>query len=273
MSEAPWRDPQTLEDLYGSGMSQPEVAEELGCDPSTVHYWMNKHEIDTRSGAEAHLGEEINVNNYQHELLKGILMSDGWVDSGGESTSPCLGINMTNKPFLEWFDGVMGNVATGVRLYKDSEKVRKEVVDRGFMTDKSTFQDIFILRTRRLPELQRYADWYGEDGKTWPSDLVLTPPAMKMLYVGDGSLATMDRGRPWVRIHTVNEFGNKEKLKDIFSRVGFDIRFRGDRTLGLTCDDSEKFFSYIGGPVPGFAYKWPDSAVCGECRSYVGGVK
>lgn len=45
----PWRDPSLLEELYhGRGMSQPEIADELGCCVATVSKWMRRHGIPTR---------------------------------------------------------------------------------------------------------------------------------------------------------------------------------------------------------------------------------
>jgi len=46
----PWRDAETLERLYhGEELTQQEVADRLGCDKSTVGYWMKKNGVECRS--------------------------------------------------------------------------------------------------------------------------------------------------------------------------------------------------------------------------------
>lgn len=46
--DSPWRDKETLERLYhGEGMTQTEVADELGCTKNTIINWMEKHGVRT----------------------------------------------------------------------------------------------------------------------------------------------------------------------------------------------------------------------------------
>lgn len=45
-SDGPWRDQDTLEELYSEGLTQPEIAERLGCSLTTVAYWTVEHDID-----------------------------------------------------------------------------------------------------------------------------------------------------------------------------------------------------------------------------------
>jgi len=54
MTDNSWRDKDTLEELYvEEEMTQPEIAEELGCSTQTVYTWMKKHGIETRDNGEA----------------------------------------------------------------------------------------------------------------------------------------------------------------------------------------------------------------------------
>ena len=49
--DPPWQDAETLERLYwDERMSQDEIGEELGCSRRTVYMWMDKYDIDTRTG-------------------------------------------------------------------------------------------------------------------------------------------------------------------------------------------------------------------------------
>lgn len=48
MTEQPWRDEQTLRNLYSEkGLPQTEIAERFGCNRSTVKRWLDKFGIDT----------------------------------------------------------------------------------------------------------------------------------------------------------------------------------------------------------------------------------
>lgn len=54
MTEAPWRDAETLSELYhDDGLSIREVAEELDCSKFTVNNWMEKLGVDRRDRIEA----------------------------------------------------------------------------------------------------------------------------------------------------------------------------------------------------------------------------
>lgn len=48
-SEYPWREKETLENLYiGQKLSMQKVADRLGCNSQTVCNWLNKYDIETR---------------------------------------------------------------------------------------------------------------------------------------------------------------------------------------------------------------------------------
>jgi transposase len=47
--EAPWRDEETLRSLYvKEGLSQEEVADELGCSARTVRKWQRRRGVEIR---------------------------------------------------------------------------------------------------------------------------------------------------------------------------------------------------------------------------------
>lgn len=52
--DKPWSDESTLINLYHEkGYSTHEIAEKLGCNQTTVCYWMDKHEVKSRDRVEA----------------------------------------------------------------------------------------------------------------------------------------------------------------------------------------------------------------------------
>jgi len=115
-----------------------------------------------------------------------------------------------------------------------------------------------------------FYEWYESGSKVWPADIELTPTVLKHWYCGDGSL----RNGKSPTIVTVNEFGSEEKIASMLSRRGLPVpnwRKRGQEYTynGKTSDRtalfaywpasvSDGFWEYIGDPLPGFEYKWPE---------------
>jgi transposase-like protein len=61
-ADQPWRDADTLERLYiDDGLERPEVADRLGCSPSTVDDWLSRHGICKQKTADRpwHDGDEL----------------------------------------------------------------------------------------------------------------------------------------------------------------------------------------------------------------------
>ena len=55
LDDAPWRDEQTLRELYhGQGLNCEEVGDELGVAKSTINKWMQRNGIERRDIAKAH---------------------------------------------------------------------------------------------------------------------------------------------------------------------------------------------------------------------------
>jgi transposase-like protein len=52
--DTPWRNKNKLETMYiEKKMGPPQIAEELGCGPSTIHRWLEIHDIPKRDRSEA----------------------------------------------------------------------------------------------------------------------------------------------------------------------------------------------------------------------------
>jgi len=60
----PWTDEDVLRELYWEKeMSQPDIADELGCSAQTITRWMGKHDIETRDPAKIGKNIDQSVNN------------------------------------------------------------------------------------------------------------------------------------------------------------------------------------------------------------------
>lgn len=81
--ETPYRDKGTLRRLYhDEGMSQSEIADELGCGIASVSRWMNKHNIKARTYAETTKSRARRIPAHYHTNNRG---REVWVDNtGGE---------------------------------------------------------------------------------------------------------------------------------------------------------------------------------------------
>jgi hypothetical protein len=123
-------------------------------------------------------------------------------------------------------------------------------------------------RSRNLPELHQYADWYSSGEKVWPADIDLTPTTLKHWYCGDGTYDNHNTSNH-IKIAMSNEVDNTDKVEQLFENAGlpapsnWDINKRppGGRICNarFTVDQSYELWEYMGEPLPDFAYKWPES--------------
>ena len=231
-----------LKKLYHEyGMNQTAIAEELGCNQGSVSHYMKKYGIETRSGAEAKLCKNICVSERQHEILTGLLMSDGRASYCHSNETAVVQVDMVTEPFILWLKEQMGDVCCSVR--------QKE-------TESENAQTLHRLSTRCLEEFTKYREWYSSGQKVWPEDIELTPLTLKMLFVGDGTVAKQRSGSKYIKIYLKNEHKNKDTIENMFERVGFEAKWHG-YSVRFTLSESERMWEYMGSPPPGFEYKWP----------------
>jgi len=233
-----------LDDLYHKqGMNQTEIAKKLGCNQGSISHYMKKFDIKTRSGAEANLGKKISVSKRQHEILTGILMSDGWASYGNPRKTAKIQVDMITEEFITWLKEQMGDVCGDIYQREPNNKKHKTQ---------------YRLSTRCLEEFVQYREWYSSGEKVWPEDIKLTPLTLKMLFVGDGTAAKTHSGSKFIKICLKKERENKEKIEKMFERVGFEVKWHG-YSIRFTVQESRDIWEYMGSPPPGFEYKWPEN--------------
>jgi hypothetical protein len=66
--DKPWRRPLLMKRLYvDEELSGEEIADELGCAPSTVYYWLEKHDIERRGAVDRRVPYvRLEMNNFGH---------------------------------------------------------------------------------------------------------------------------------------------------------------------------------------------------------------
>jgi hypothetical protein len=237
-----YKNEDVLYEMYWEkNMTQVEIADELGCYPGSVSYWMKKNGIDTRRGSEALARKEFSVTDTQHKILSGILMSDG---NANKNSTTSIEVSMSNKKFIYWLNNKLGDLSTGVK-------------HRTFSDERS---DHYRVRTRNLSELDQYREWYSTGEKVWPDDLILYPETLKMLYVGDGTIVDNPGGSQYLKICLKNEHNNTEKVEKMFQKIGVQPRWHG-YSIEFTVPESHYLWNYMGSAPPGFEYKWPNDAM------------
>lgn len=179
------------------------------------------------------------LSDHQHEVITGILMGDGYIKH--TSASYYLGVQMVTEEYLEFISSdVFPILSTSVS---------------------SNCRDIYTWRTRALPEINQYRDWYNSGEKVFPENIELTPTILKNWYVCDGSLAKR-KNTEHIRIGLTNERKNEEKVRKYFDNIEVSITNWGDYNSGCSAifnsEESNKLWEYMGEPLPGFEYKWPD---------------
>ena len=73
MSETPWRNGDILQEMYwDKGLSLSQIGERLGCSHNTVHRWMKKNGIETRTPTHERppcfYTDERGYESWKHEI-------------------------------------------------------------------------------------------------------------------------------------------------------------------------------------------------------------
>lgn len=166
-------------------------------------------------------------------------MGDGNIDWHNEGY-PRFRVGMITKIFLEWVAKELYNIIneTGLTLQQKAH---------------DNYEDYYMLRTISHPYFEELQAWYINGEKKLPLDTP-EPLELKMWYIADGGRMGE---RPFIRADSQSE--NLKKLADSINKIGIDMTVVDQkRQINVLNKDRERFFEYIGAPVPGFEYKWPD---------------
>jgi transposase len=239
-----------LLDLYvDQGLSMAEIADELDCSSNTVSRWANKFDIDTGRLTDEQRSN-ISLSEYQHELVKGVLMGDGCVQRRDRETqNPYFCVTMKNKEFIEWLSVELDNISPDFRKRKGKYA---ETLDNTQWT----------IKTYSHPVFRQYATWYSSGEKKWPTDEEITELELKMLYVTDGS--PVKHPDNWAaKISAINEKDRKDKVTKMFDRsLDIDISWHSSNkstngVIYIPAGQADVIWDQDA--VPGFEYKWPNN--------------
>jgi len=192
----------------------------------------------------------------QKEITTGLLLGDGSIGRR-ISGNPSVQVKMITEKYLQYIDQEFGVLGLGVDKINTAKEQAELNRDSGFHTDakEENYSDVYQWTTRRHPEFSTWEDWYSSGEKVWPHDIELTPTVLKHWYCGDGRYHNYSSDS--IQIATVNEINNETKIKDMFERQGFDARV-SSAWIQFTNEESDRLWRYMGDPLPGFEYKWPE---------------
>jgi len=213
------------------------------------------------------------ISEFLYEVLTGVVMGDGSVKRDS-NRNPYIRVRSITKEYLEYLDDLFGMMSLGVKLRYTAEEKARENRDRNFSpdADASNYSDQYIWRTRRSEKFRQYENWYTEGKKVYP-EIELTPTILRHWYVCDGHYHN-SRSDNYISISCSNEQNNKDKVEKMFSNIGYDVEYWNESTrnngkysgttnsaICFNVQTSKNIFNYIGEPIPGFEYKWPDKKV------------
>lgn len=185
------------------------------------------------------------LSERKQELLKGVLMGDGSVEKQSGNRHGRFAVEMINKKFLEWLDSELEWLATGVNKVDQNTRSGSN----------ENWEEIYRLRTRTHPYIDKLNSWYDSGKKRFPEDLELTPLITKMWYVSDGSLNT--NGSPRSVFYSTNEWDRQDYIIDLFDDIGFSVTATSE-SFQLSVTGTQELFDWMGEAPPGFEYKWID---------------
>ena len=193
------------------------------------------------------------LSSYQKELVEGMLLGDGWLVDNEKN--PQLRVAMTNKTFIEWLVEELGYIQTG-NISVDDEEVK--INGGGHRLKK-----IYVIQTHTLESLRKYKNWLDDIWTQGGQSLQITPLKLKLWYVSHGTINRQESGcNAVIYDGGVAGEGQLEKVFDSigikFNRDTISTRSVSSDRLRFTRPESQKLWDYMGDPLPGFEYKWPE---------------
>lgn len=222
------------------------------------------HECPRCSGRYRHLVKHWNNSScdradpttQQLRILAGLLMGDGTLLRDGRSVG--IGVEMTNREYLEWVDARLGIFSTGVEL-KHSKQDQLQRARRSSLEsvrESNSVRPTYLLLTRKHPTFDRFRRWYASGSKRYPLDRDLTPTVVRHWYCCDGTLSIAESAkRPRATIVCTNEADRAAEIMRLLADAGFDPHHRNGR-FQFSTTETTRLLNWIGPAPPGFEYKW-----------------
>lgn len=198
------------------------------------------------------------LSDKQKDIITGCLMGDGTIVYHDTDTQkPTLRVVNSNIDYLCHLSELFGILGSGISTVVTADESAENDRESGWNpgADPDNYSDIYRFSTRGHPNFDEFSEWYKSGEKVFPDDILLTPTTLKHWYVCDGSYSP-DRNRS--KIGITNEKNNSEKIENYFNEIGIEAYVSGE-DIRFNVPGTKDLIRYIGDPLPGFRYKWPDN--------------
>ena len=200
----------------------------------------------------------------QEDIIIGLLMGDGSINTGSSNCK--IQCNSITLEYLEYLYNEFYPLSSKPKLRATAEQLAENNRNTGFdeNANAETYSDSYFWHTLTHPELNKFNSWYNEDKKVWPRDINLNSTILKHWYVGDGHY---NRESNRIQLSMNNESENNKKVETYFQdirNISIDYWNKNERSGKMECiaqfnaDTSDELFEFMGEPLPGFEYKWPE---------------
>jgi hypothetical protein len=198
----------------------------------------------------------VSLSEKQLQVSQGLLLGDGTLSQTG--ANPRLQVACVKKEYLEHLDDIFGVMSAGVYKHRTPEQLAE---NSNFEAE--DFSETYMWQSRRSDAFDCLVNWYTPD-KMIPESLELSPLTLKHWYCGDGTLHTQGH----IRISATGFYDNKETVESLFTNEGLpspsnwntssSSLVKKSAAIVFTKNDTRALFDYMGEPVIGYKYKWPD---------------
>lgn len=199
------------------------------------------------------------LSDVQKSVVDGLVLGDGCITGRNR----LLVVN-TNKKYLEYLNQVLGKWSSGVSFRNSEDDQAKMSAQSGFdeSAEERTYSDVYYLRSLKHDYFDHLRDkWYGSGDKSVPNDISLSSISAKHWYVCDGTLRHRDNEHRQESVEIASTFDLDAIEKDLHGN-GFNPHISTEYgRVEFGVDDTKDFFDWIGAPIEGFKYKWPQDRV------------
>jgi len=231
-------------------LSERQIAELCKAGNTTIHRWLKRFSIQTRSSGEGHhlrKGNHCRLSLEAIEWLNGELLGDGYLRNRHGWSA---GINYSSK-YFEYIQYISDTLKSfGIEQVGKIQKAYSKKSNTYFYTYKSRdYKELLLIHKK----------WYPEGKKIVPKDISLTPLTCRQWYIGDGSLKHFKNNNSTIRLATCGFIINEV---DWLVKQLNEINIKSKRTplsneIYISICSTKEFLNYIGKcPVKCYQYKF-----------------
>lgn len=186
------------------------------------------------------------IENDDLDIIVGALLGDGTIMDSPWNCQYSIG--SINRDYLVFLQEELSNWLTN-SIFLDSSCHNYD--------NHSEYYKLTLRKHSIFNEMRK--KWYKNGKKSFPDDLYINSTRLTHWYVTDGSLERRrGNARPRAKICNTLEEDDPSTIINLFEDIGIECRYHQYGTFRMNPDATEELFDYMGEPLPGFGYKWPE---------------